>query len=267
MNVPSCPSDPAPNDPAVEVESLARELARSYAALVDSHRKARGVGAVEADAKAREHSEWAVEAAHRDPVDHISWWQLATAMERDPETVRQTWERIKAEARAELRSGHRSAIALEWGGRPWDRARFLAIRDGFAEGWHPRGGIETALIDTLAQSFTAYLQWTERATTAAEAESEHQDYQLKEHGKWQAPRMATAEWMDWCADQAERAHRRFLMTLKAMQELRRLPAVLVTGVGQVNVGAQQVNIAAPAPRKTRSRTRADLPKSSGYPRR
>jgi hypothetical protein len=48
--------------------------------------------------------------------------------------------------------------------------------------------------------------------------------------------------MRWCAEQAEAAHRRFLMTLKALQDLRRLPAVSIASVGQVNIARQQINV-------------------------
>jgi hypothetical protein len=44
---------------------------------------------------------------------------------------------------------------------------------------------------------------------------------------------------------AERYHGRFLRTLKALRDLRRYaPTVIVKRAGQVNVGGQQVNVAA-----------------------
>ena len=167
-------------------------------------------------------------------------------MERDPETARAAWERCKAEAKKELHTGHRSAAALEWGGKPWDRARYIALREAFAADWRPRGAVESALLDVLAQSFSAYPKWTERATTQAEAEAQTEDAKIKRDGYWQPPRVMTGEYMEWCADQAERAHRRFLATLKALHDLRRLPAVFVAGGSHVNLASQQVNIAAPA---------------------
>lgn len=234
--------DPTPAD---ELGSLARELARGYAELVASHRRSWGVGPAEAEEKARDHGEWAVAAIERDPPDQVSWWTLSAAMERDPEAVRRAWERVKAEARAELQSGHRTARSLEWGRTPWDRARFLAVRESFTADWRPRGGVEAALVDVLAQSFAAYLLWTERLNLYHETQCQTEDVKQKNDGYWMPPRLGEARWLDWCAGQAEAAHRRFLMTLKALHELRRLPAVFVAGAGQVNVGAQQVNVAAP----------------------
>lgn len=261
----SSEADADRRDPAAELGSVVRELGRGYAELVESYRAAWGITTAEADAKAHEAGDWTVEKVGTDPPDQIAWWALAQAIERDPAAGHAAWERIKAEARKELRSGHRTAQALEWGGKPWDRARYLAICGAFAEGWRPRGGIEAALIEVLAQSFSAYLLWTERVTTLAETEGQDEDARLKKEGHWHAPRQATAEWMAWCGDQAERSYKRFLTTLKVMQDLRRSPGVFVASAGQVNLGAQQLNVAAPArPAERRRRApRRDLPKPSG----
>ena len=242
------PNRPAPvlaEGEAAELGSLARELARGYSELVESHRRSWGIGPAEAETKAREHGDWAVAAIERDPPDQVSWWNLATAMEHDPEAVRRAWARIKSEARKELGSGHRTADALTWGRTPWDRARFLAIREAFTTDWQPRGGIESALLDLLAQSFAAHLLWTERLSMYHETQCQSEDVKQKREGYWMPPRMGEARWLDWCAGQAEAAHRRFLMTLKTLHELRRLPAVFVAGAGQVNIGDQQVNVAHP----------------------
>lgn len=251
-NPPPSPLLPVPGsagatgDPGDELGTLARELARGYAELVESHRRAWGIAPAEAEAKARERTEWAVAAVERDPPDQVSWHTLSSAMEHDPEAVRRAWERVKAEARAELRSGHRTAQSLEWGRMPWDRARHLAVRDSFAADWKPQGGVEAALVDLLAQSFSAHLIWTERLTMYHETQCQSEDVKQKQQGYWMPPRMGEARWLDWCAGQAEASHKRFLATLKALHDLRRLPAVFVAGAGQVNVASQQVNFAAPA---------------------
>jgi hypothetical protein len=56
------------------------------------------------------------------------------------------------------------------------------------------------------------------------------------------PRVSEAHWMTWSTERANTAHRRFVMTLKTMQDLRRLPSVSIASVGQVNVAQQQVNV-------------------------
>jgi hypothetical protein len=250
-HLPPTPLGDGSSDPADELGSLARELARGYAELVESHQRSWGIGPAEAEDKVREHGEWAVEATRRDPPDQVNWWTLATAMERDPEAARAAWERVKAEARKELHTGHRSAVALEWGGRPWDRARYLAIREAFAADWRPRGGVESALLDLLAQSFSAYLIWTERLSMYHETQCKSEDVKQRQEGYWMPPRLGEARWLDWCAGQAEAAHKRFLATLKALHELRRLPTVFVAGAGQVNVASQQVNVAVAGTRHRR----------------
>ena len=39
---------------------------------------------------------------------------------------------------------------------PWERARFLAVRESLAHEWEPRNGIEWMLLDMLAQAYTGY---------------------------------------------------------------------------------------------------------------
>jgi hypothetical protein len=116
------------------------------------------------------------------------------------------------------------------------------LRDAFRDDWQPRGGVESALIDLLAQSFGAYLQWSERLILYVDSQCETEDVKLKQDGYWLPPRVSEAKWMGWCAEQANAAHRRFLMTLKSLQDLRRLPSVSIASVGQVNVAQQQVNV-------------------------
>lgn len=54
--------------------------------------------------------------------------------------------------------------------------------------------------------------------------------------------------MTWYAEQANGAHRRFMMTLKTMQDLRRIPAVSITAAGQVDIAQQQVDVSSGANR-------------------
>ncbi len=60
---------------------------------------------------------------------------------------------LKAAARDELDSGHRTAQALDWNGGPWERALFLAIRDSFRADYRPRPGFEAAMVDLAAEAF------------------------------------------------------------------------------------------------------------------
>jgi len=243
MSTPSIPPPPALAGAAAESGSLAHELARGYAQLIEDHRFYLGLDPAEAAVRIRGDAAGAIARLPSTPPDQVRWGTMATAMEQDPAAAAAAWERLKAAARAELRSGHRAAAALEWQGMPWDRARFLVLREAFVNDWRPRGGVESALVEVLAESFAAYLRWTERGTAGAETASWGADRPPDEEGSWQPPRISTAEWLKWCADQAERAHKRFLMTIKVLQDLRRLPAVRIATAGQVNVARQQVNIA------------------------
>jgi hypothetical protein len=234
--------------PADELGSLARELARAYDELIASYRRSWGIDAAEAIEKAHTPRDRALEMAQTDPPDQLSWHTLSMVMEHDPGAGLAAWERIKDAARRELRSGHRTAQSLEWGGTPWDRARFVAIHDALREDWQPRGGIESVMVDLLAQNLNVYLRWTERLTMSAESQCRSEDVKLKQEGYWMPPRVSEANWLRWCADQAEAAHRRFLATLKTLQELRRLPGVTITTAAQVNIGQQQVNLARNEPR-------------------
>jgi hypothetical protein len=198
--------------------------------------------AAEAAEAARTPRDQALERIRTAPPDQLSWSTLAQAARHDLTVTLAAWEQIKGAARQELSGGHRTSLSLERAGTPWDRARFLALRDAFRDDWQPRGGVESALIDLLAQSLGAYLQWSERLSLYVESQCETEDVKLKRDGYWMPPRISEAQWMTWCAEQANVAHRRFLMTLKTMQDLRRLPSASIASVGQVNVAQQQVNV-------------------------
>jgi hypothetical protein len=195
--------------------------------------------AAEASHTPRDH---ALERVRTTPPDQLSWSTLSQAARHDPAVTLEVWEQIKGAARQELSSGHRTAKSLERAGTPWDRARFLALREAFRDDWQPRGGVESALIDLLTQSFSAYLQWSERLSLYIDSQCETEDVKLKRDGYWMPPRVTEAKWMTWCAEQANAAYRRFLMTVKSLQDLRRLPSVSIASVGQVNVAQQQVNV-------------------------
>jgi hypothetical protein len=237
-------------EPVAEAGSLARELSRAYCAMLTYYQREYKLSPLDADAKARgadaASQDWARSQVMERPADEVSWWTLQHLVEQNPEMVEIAWNRIKDEARKELESGHRTAAALEWQGSPWDRARFLAIRSAFRESWGPLTGPEAALVDMLAHSFETYLKWSERLTLRAETEGQVEDDKLKREGYWQPPRIGVAESIEQAAVMAERAHKTFLRTLRSLQDVRRLPAVLVASAEQVNVGGQQVNIAGPA---------------------
>lgn len=250
-DVPSVASSVRVDDPADETGSLARDLAAGFVGLVRSYRDVMGLTPEQAVESARETGEWAERDALEKPPDEINWWTLSTLVEEKPEVVRAAWERIGEEARAELASGHRAARALEHDSRPWERARFLALRRAFREEWRPRGGIEDALIDAMAQAYTGYLAWLERLDIQATGEGKVEDHQIKERGYYLTPRVTTAQAMEQSAAMARRFHRLFLESLRALRDGRRSQSLHVGRAAQVNVGAAQLNVALPVEREER----------------
>ncbi len=223
--------------PASEIGVLAREMARAYKGMAEFYRDQMELSGTEADTKARTPLDTYQELT-QGPPNQISWGKLSKLAEHDPDAALTLWEHIKAEARDELESGHRAVSALDWESRPWERAQFLAIRAAFREEWQPQGGIEGTLIDMMAQTYTTYLTWMGRLVVDESIAAPKQD------GYWQPPRLTAVQAMDQSAVMADRFHRIFLRTLRALRDLRRyIPAaVVVQNAGQVNVGSQQVNI-------------------------
>jgi hypothetical protein len=196
---------------------------------------------------------------HVMPPEHVTWPELVRLAERDPEAMLEVWEDQKAAAREELASGHRAAQALDWQRHPYARARFLAIRESFRAHTPPQSGIEAALIDAAAEAYGDYLELSEQVHRMLSAEAEIQRDDLEREGRWYPPHITTADAIERTERRAERAHQRFLRTVKTLNELQRLaPTLYVAHAGQVNVGQQQVNVAADRPTgKTSGR---DLPK-------
>jgi hypothetical protein len=232
---------------STEASSLARELAASFRSAVEFYRDHFGCTAPEAVAKVGQ--SWPPDYEERvlsGPPDQVSWHALEHIAERNPELMAQCWERIKQAAREELESGHRAAQVMEGQDpTPWRRAQFLAIRDDLAREWRPRNGIERQMIDAMAQAQTTVFFWQEMLVTRATLDRMKQDRDVKEYGKWAPPRVSDAEAVEQAAAMVDRFNRLFLRTLRALRDLRRYaPAVIVQNAGQVNVGTQQVNVAA-----------------------
>jgi hypothetical protein len=211
--------------------------------MVRLYRDRLDLSAAEAAARAGDLAAYDAEHVGDAPPDEVSWFSLGRAAEHDPERAQATWERIAAEARDELASGHRAAGALEWDGTPWRRARFLAIRESFVQDWRPRGGTELALIDQMAQAHTSYLFWLERLNIRSVGEANVEDRTLERDGSWQPPRVDAAAALEQAAAMADRFNRLFLRDLRALRDLRRYaPAVVVQGSAQINVAERQVNV-------------------------
>ena len=229
---------------ADESVPLARELGASFGALVKSYREVWGLSQEEAVARAGATHPADEERILRCPPDQVQWHDLDTLARLDPPLAQRRWEEVREAARHELQSGHRAAQALEpvLGGC-WQRAQFLAVRDGLAEAWRPRNGLEWLLIDLMAQAQALLRLWQENllAMTVLAGRAAKPDPEWPGHP--QGRRLSEAERTDEAAAMVERWHKLFLKALEALQRQRRLaPAVVIRNAGQVNVGGQQLNV-------------------------
>jgi hypothetical protein len=231
-----------------EATPLASELANAYGRMARFYRDQLEMSGPEASARARGAADSPEEAAAdlgriRDqPPDQVSWFDLNRVVDREPETCSALWQGIRSAARDELDSGHRTARALDWDGRPWDRARFLAIRDSFRADYLPDPGIESALVELAAEAFGDYLSWTELLHQQAGTEADLERHDLARHGTWKPQRIGSAEAMAQSARMADRAHARLLQTVAVLEARRRAEPVTIAHADYVHITQQQLTI-------------------------
>jgi hypothetical protein len=175
----------------------------------------------------------------------LEWNTVARVQEVDPQKALGMFARAKIEASDELKCGHTAAAACEgYGGSPWDRAKFLAIRDVLMKDWQPRGGTETLLIDTLAQAHFEYQQWLGILNRRLSYEGDGRTTTQRLHEQQLPPlRLTTAEAIEQAQNQIDRWNRIFLRTLRALRDLRRYSApIQINNPAQVNIGDKQINV-------------------------
>ena len=242
-----------PDDNPTEAGSLAGEMAHAYHQQTAFHRDKMQLSPSAADQAARgldQTPEQALEDLVRireRPPDQVDWGDLQRLVNYDPNEMVAVWTQLKGEARAELASGHRTALALEWNARPLDRARFLAIRDSFRDTTPPQNGVEAALLDVAAAAFNDFLEWTEQLHMQAGSEVATERDSLQRHGEWSPARLSYAEAIEQSSRMAERAHKRFLQTIKMLHDLQRTNATVYVGnAAQVNLASQQIIVATAA---------------------
>jgi hypothetical protein len=232
------------DDPA----SLAREIAAAYRRMARFYHHQLELSVPEADRRARglDYTD-EEEAAERQrildrPTDELAWFDFTRLAERSPDDLTAVWHRVRAEARRELESGHRTAHALEWRGGPWQRAQYLALRDSFRDDLPPRSGIEAALVDSAAEAFGDYLGWSEHLHMLESTEVQSSRRRVERDGEWTPMRLSYADAIAQAVTRTERAHQRFLRTVKMLHDLRRAPVLQIGHATQINVGQQQVNV-------------------------
>lgn len=249
MTQPRRQYDGATTPPPVGAAALVgEELAAAFINAVRFQAERLGIPLDEAVADAAGiHDAPITERLRTTPPTQVSWLDVAQLVQQAPDAVQDMWNRLVDVARAELASGQRTARTHREDTSPYERAQFIALRDGFCQQWQPQGGIEDALVDSLALAYTDYLAWTARLHVLSSTEARHEDVERERSGVWDPPRVEVAAWIEQAAQMADRFHRLFLRTLRALQDYRRGPSprVAISQAGQVNVGGAQVNVAAP----------------------
>lgn len=124
-------------------------------------------------------------------AETIDFTDLLKLWEHSPQKAELIWLQMRREARLDFQSGHLATMVFQpagWMRVTWQRAKFLAVRDSFIEEYQPEGGVEIALIDTMAQSHFLQLHWIEVAVTRTRADPKrHYD----EFQQWQAYKIET----------------------------------------------------------------------------
>jgi hypothetical protein len=244
-----------------EAKEIGLTLARNYRDSLQyyrtMHREVSGLTHKEANEKAqadvdatRSPEEWLLERIAETPANELSWHDLEVLENQQEGQASQCWQQIKDAARQELVTGQRGAeVVLDCLGTPFERARYAVLREELAKEWQPRNGIEWALIEQMTQMQTMYFHWLSVAHGRV-----MRIYRglAKGEARYQAPRVSEQACQEFAADMAERYHKLFLRSLRALQNMRRYAPVVVQNAGQVNVGAQQVNLAQAAEKEAQT---------------
>jgi hypothetical protein len=229
---------------ASDAGELAREVGEAFGRMARSYRELYRLTPEEARRRAAEAPPAeCLERILSGPPDQVNWFDLDSVAQEDPEKALARWEEVKQAARQEVRSGHRAARALEgYGGGCWPRAGFLAVRAELTEAVGPRSALEQLLVDQMGQWQTLLWNWQEVVATLTMLASDRSERAAKGRENLETPRLSEAEHLERAVGMVERLHRLWLRTLKALQDQRKAPRVLVRNAGQVNVGQQQLNV-------------------------
>ena len=198
-----------------------------------------------AEASVQKIHRWQADTGEVDTAgpEGLDWNLLDAAFAEDPSRALAAWERLKQTGIQEQATGDRALRSLV-GNTPWERTQFLALWHSIANEVQPRGGVEYALIDSMALTFTQHLAWLTTADNLRAYEAKAEQQSIDKSYRWEPPRMASSDWIQLSIEMADRYQRMFIRAARTLKDLRRTaPQVMVGAAGQVNVGAQQVNVA------------------------
>jgi hypothetical protein len=229
-----------------ETRQVLMQAAQSFIGTVEFYKSEFG-GAKPHDEAVREAlqcHEWRRGYVEGLSVEEITWGHMSAVGEASIEDALRLWTRVREAADDELESGKRGAKVAGENTTPYSLAQYLAIRDSFADQWQPQGGIESAMIEMLAVSYSLQMSWStiahERAMRTHDAQRDQvQRYELN---GWKSPYQSEADAVDQAHRLADGYNRQFLRVLRQLRDLRRYAPVVIQNAQQVNVGNQQVNL-------------------------
>lgn len=180
--------------------------------------------------------------------DKLEWRDINILMEADAEEGWRALDKVVSLARMNRATGDTAseAVVTEMCGLQ-EKARFDGIRSELRSSWKPQPGLESILIDTMAQCLYLSELWMARhAHDLMHPPSHkytHDERALRESGQKITPRLTLAEAFELSAGMCERWNKMFVRVARQLVQLRRY-TIVVNG-GLVNMAQQQqVNIGA-----------------------
>lgn len=229
-----------------ETRQVLAEAAQTFIGTIEFYKSEFGGGKShdEAVKEALQCHEWRRGYVEGLQPQEVTWGHFAAVAEVNIDDALKLWARVRKAADDELECGGRGAKVAGENSEPFALARYLAIRDAFADQWKPQGGIESAMVEMLAISYSLQMCWSTVAHDRALRTHDAQRDQVTrfESGGWKSPYQSEADAVDQAHRLADGYNRQFLRVLRQLRDLRRYAPVVIQNAQQVNVGNQQVNV-------------------------
>ncbi len=220
-----------------EAVLLGHRLAQSYQERAQDFVRYSKMQPDEAARRARQiQVPYTVEELRTLAPERVSWEHLEKMQDSEPQQAWEKWDSILTYVEQRLQGGIMGAAAVG-NATPFQQAEYQAVRDELGIEWQPRNGIERTLIEQMAMAHVQLLRWQQRMIY------------LLGSDEWETPknadplplRVTTAQAVEQAGQMADKFSRIFLRTLRALQNMRRVP-IIVQNAGQVNVGEKQINV-------------------------
>ena len=246
------PPPPAP-PPEHDADQLAREAARALAEEFDRYHQAL-LAKQNYPNPADRPSDWETQRLQNSPPEDFSFSDFERLARADPALATARWEQVKAAARRDVVTGWAAARALTaLGGDAWGRAGFMALRDRLRQAWHPRHAAEALLIDEIAQYELLRRQWVHLLSylshspfTLTDLVRSAQPDRKEKNPSVAGAVKATVE-ASRMIDRLQRLTQNAIRTLLNLRRARGSVTVQNSGLMNLNVGPQQVNVGGAGP--------------------